>query len=130
MLNFAPMSFPLQFRLFPRRLLAGWLLLALLMQTLLPAFAATRAEPGAGWIEVCATSGIQWVKLDAAPSAPAHGSDDHCMLCAVSGAAPEFDARGYLRADAVYAFAPVPAADTAFGYPGHDLRSRAPPSLS
>lgn len=124
----------MSFRRIHRSLLSGLLLAALLLQTLLPAFAAVRAEQGSSWIEVCVSSGIKWVKSDfASPdSAPASvGSHaDHCVLCAATGPATEFDANAYLPAQTA-ALAALPrliVPVTAF--PGHALRSRAPPVFS
>lgn len=123
-------SAPMPFRQFPRRLFSGLLLLALLMQTLLPAVAGVRGGSESRLIEVCAASGIKWVKLDPAQSSAPHAAGDHCMLCAATGAMPGFDAGRFLRAE-LTTERPQPALiSVAFAFPGHALRSRAPPSLS
>ncbi len=118
-------------RIVSRPLLAGLLMAALLMQSLLPAFAGLRSGEHARWIEVCVSSGIKWVQVDANAADPAvdtgAGHQGQCVLCAATGAAPEFDVTRYLSSQAAVAML-LPVADilvTAF--PGHALRSRAPP---
>jgi hypothetical protein len=124
----------MSFRGIHRSLLSGLLLSALLLQSLLPAFAALRSDEGARWIEVCISSGIKWVKLDPAgpdtapPVAAAHG--DHCVLCAATGAVPAFDASVYLRAHVVAMAALPRLISPVTAFPGHALRSRAPPTVS
>ena len=124
----------MSFRRAHRSLLSGLLLAALLLQSLLPAFAAVRAEQGARWIEVCVSSGIKWVKLDTASheSAPqaAAAHADHCVLCAATGPEADYDASQYLAAPtaAMVVLPALPSPVTA--YPGHALRSRAPPVFS
>lgn len=124
----------MSFRRAHRSLLSGLLLLALLLQSLLPAFAAVRPDQGSRWIEVCVSSGIQWVKVDsashdAAPQA-ASAHADHCVLCAATGAAPEFDATAYLPAQTAAIAALLPPIVPVTAFPGHALRSRAPPAFS
>ena len=115
---------------FRRRLTAGLLLCGLLLQMLLPALAGAATGSPERWVEVCAASGVKWVKLDPGAAGSQHGTGDHCVLCAATGAAPEFDARLYLSAPVAFA-RPVPFFASAVpAYPGHDLRARAPPSLS
>lgn len=134
-------SRPMFLRLFPRHLLASLLMAALLLQSLLPALAGLRQADGTRWVEVCAGSGIRWVKADLARAdqtadMPADladlgdGHGDHCALCAVTGPVPEFDASHYLPA-AQAAIARLPqAAAPVTAFPGHALRSRAPPIFS
>lgn len=117
-------------RRLPRRLLAAIVLHALLLQMVLPAIAGAMSGSGERWIEVCAASGVKWVKLDHAAPDGQHAAADHCVLCAATGAAPEFDAARYLKsalaestsALLLPAFFPI--------FPGHSLRSRAPPAFS
>ena len=124
----------MSFRRLHRSLLSGLLLAALLLQSLLPAFAAVRAEQGSRWIEVCVSSGIQWVKLDAGSQDPvphaAGAHADHCVLCAATGPTPDFDATHYLptQTAGIAVLPTLPSPVTAF--PGHALRSRAPPVFS
>ncbi len=120
------MSFPI----IRRRYLCGLLLLALFMQTLLPALGGAAAGASHRWIEVCASSGVKWVQLDQGAPTKQHVAADHCVLCAATGAVPEFDVQRYLPALAATAYL-VPSRVDAFGvFPGHAQRSRAPPVLS
>ncbi len=114
-----------------RRLLAGILLFALMLQSLLPAFAgALSGGSSERWIEVCANSGAKWVQLDSQPAAADHASAGHCLLCAATGAAPDFDARHFLQSH-LSDPRPAPVAVAAPRvFPGHALRSRAPPVFS
>ncbi len=121
-------------RRIPRHLFASLLVAALLLQSLLPAFAGMRSEQGARWIEVCVNSGIKWVNLDAGKSdslphvAGAHA--DHCVLCAATGPVPEFDALHFLPVQPVAAVTLPSLALPVAAFPGHALRSRAPPAFS
>ncbi|MFM7669833.1 MAG: hypothetical protein ACKO71_04680, partial [Betaproteobacteria bacterium] len=47
-----------------RRLLSSLLLVALLLQTMLPALGGASDEASNRWIEVCASSGVKWVQLN------------------------------------------------------------------
>ncbi len=113
-----------------RRLLAGILLFALMLQSLLPAMAGALTDGSGRWIEVCAGSGVKWVKIDQHPAADEHASDGHCLLCAATGAAPEFDARRHLLPQGRDARPVAMAAVPHRVFPGHALRSRAPPAFS
>ena len=121
-------------RRIPRHLFASLLVAALLLQSLLPAFAGVRSDQGARWIEICVNSGIKWVKLDAGKtdSLPhtvgTHA--DHCVLCAATGPAPEFDASRYLPELSFAALALPTHTHLVTAFPGHALRSRAPPAFS
>mgnify|MGYP000199112537 CR=1 FL=1 len=121
-------------RRIPRHLFASLLVAALLLQSLMPAFAGMRSEQGARWIEVCVNSGIKWVKLDAGKAdLPSHAADahaDHCVLCAATGPVPEFDALRFLPVQPVAAVTLPSVAVPVSAFPGHALRSRAPPAFS
>jgi hypothetical protein len=84
-------------RVFHRRLLAGMVLFALLLQTVLPVVAGATSYSSGQWIEVCAASGAKWIKLDPDTAGHSQAHSDHCVFCAATGAAPEFDAALYLR---------------------------------
>ncbi len=118
------MTFPTR----SRRLLAGILLFALMLQSLLPAVAGVLSSGSGRWIEVCANSGVKWVKLDTQPAGAEHAADGHCLLCAATGAAPDFDAGRYLQTQAVDARPSLSSFVAPRVFPGHALRSRAPPS--
>jgi hypothetical protein len=120
----------MSFHFVRRRYLAGLLLLALLLQSLLPALGGAATEASNRWIEVCASSGVKWVKLDQGSPAQQHSAADHCVLCAATGAVPQFDVQRYLTALAATTYL-VPKRVDAFGvFPGHAQRSRAPPVQS
>ncbi len=118
--------------------LAALLLFALLMQALLPAWAAARTASPARWIEVCSVSGLQRIQADAAQDqvqdemqkTAAHAGADHCALCAASGAVPRFDVTPHLRAGLSDASPAVVPGLPFTVFPGHALRSRAPPAFS
>jgi hypothetical protein len=118
------------FRQFHRVSLAALLLLALLMQALLPAWAAARTQSPASWVEVCSVSGLKWVKADQAPDTVSHAAADHCALCATSGATPGFDVNPYLHTGLSDASPRAISSPLVIAFPGHALRSRAPPSFS
>ena len=123
-------SRPMFIRALHRQLLAGIVLFALLAQILLPAIAGAASASGERWIEVCAASGAKWIKLDDASAGDEHAAADHCMLCAATGATPEFDSTRYLKAALADAQAAALLAASLQTYPSHILRSRAPPKLS
>lgn len=112
------------------RLISRCLIALLLLQAALPSWAAFGSSSKAGWIEICAAGGIQWVKLAQPDSQPAdhQTAHDHCLLCASTGATPDFDAWAYLdaqRRDEAILLHPqsVPC-----WYAGHSILSRAPPA--
>lgn len=113
-----------------RPLLAAWLVFALLVQALLPAWAAARTQSQARWIEVCSVSGLQWIKADQPQDTVSHAAADHCALCAASGAMPGFDVTPFLRAGLSDVSPALLAGPLVVAFPGHALRSRAPPSFS
>ena len=84
-------------RLISRKALSCWLVAALLLQALMPAMAGVRTGDGTRWAEVCFSSGVKWVPIsDASEPQVSHVAADHCVLCAATGAAPEFDVSAYL----------------------------------
>lgn len=118
------------FRQSSRSLLSALLLLVLLMQALLPAMAAVRAQPQAAWVEVCSVSGLQRIRTDQPQDTASHTAADHCMLCAVSGAVPAFDVSPFLHAG-LSEVSPVEKVGTQIVvFPGHALLARAPPAFS
>ena len=120
----------MSFHLVRRRYLAGMLLLALLLQTVMPALGGAAAEASRRWIEVCASSGVKWVQLDHDGSVQQHSAAEHCVLCAATGALPEFDVQRYLPVLAANPHFVSSRADALGVYPGHALHSRAPPIFS
>ena len=126
MLHSAPMLIPI----IRRRLIAFLLLAGLLLQSVLPALAGAAADTSARWVEVCAASGVKWIKPDPGVASSHQASADHCVLCLATGALPEFDVRAYLGGPVADATPVHPSLAIFPAYPGHDLRSRAPPRLS
>ena len=118
------------FRRSLRSRVSQYLIAVLLMQLALPSLAALGALGKAGWTEICATGGTQWVKLTPPDSAPADHptAHDHCLLCAATGAIPDFDAHIFLNAEPRHPpIALLPLAVHRW-YAGHAILSRAPPA--
>lgn len=112
-------------------LISRLLIAVMLLQLALPSWAAFSSMGKAGWIEVCATGGIKWIKLsdaDASGASSSHSQSDHCLLCASTGAAPEFDAQRFLSASFLEETS-VHWLEPAYRrYSGHAILSRAPPA--
>ena len=123
-------SATMNFRALHRQFFAGIVLFALLLQTVLPAIAGAASASGERWVEVCAASGVKWVKLDDAASPGKHEAADHCVLCAATGPTPEFDAALFLRSSLADARTTTSIFTSYPTYPSHILRSRAPPYFS
>ncbi len=80
------------------RRFAAWLaLLAVLWGALVPTLAQALVSSSSrqGWVEVCSTSGVLWVRVDGgakSPAAPTGQSDSmpnasaHCPWCPIQGA--------------------------------------------
>ena len=103
----------------------------MLLQLALPSWAAFSSMGEAGWMEVCAAGGIKWIKLstdDSANAKSSHAQSDHCLLCASTGAAPEYDVQRYLsswlRDEASVSWLP----QAHRRYSGHAILSRGPPA--
>jgi hypothetical protein len=125
--KFFAMFISRQIRLFLSRLL----LATLLLQAFLPAWAAMQTVGQSNWTEICVSSGIKWVKSTESGHVGLHTASEHCLFCAVTGAAPEFDASIYLLgASGNFQHAAISPLSVASVFPGHSLQSRAPPSLS
>lgn len=119
------------YRLNFRKALSRCLLLALVLQCLLPAIASVRAADSARWIEVCASSGVKWVQMADAGEAPsAHSAGDHCVLCSITGATPEFDVRRYLSKVSTFAVPALPDRTLVPRFSAFQRQSRAPPRIS
>jgi hypothetical protein len=78
----------------PRRIAAWLALLALLWGALVPTLvqAAVASSDSPGWVEVCSTSGVVWVQVDAdaeppaGTPAPMQGASSSCAWCLPQGA--------------------------------------------
>ena len=131
----APMSF---LRL--QRRFAAWLaIVALLLGALAPTIAQARTTGGerAGWLEICTTTGMAWVKADSGEVAQQRdggqptdaGVSPHCPWCTLHGASglPPAAATTLVPgrlAEGPPSFYRVPLVDTVW----LTARSRAPPS--
>lgn len=130
MIKFVPMFL----RRYLRPQLARLLLAVMLLQTLLPAWAALHSNPS-DWVEICASSGVKWVKTSNTDgkqdSSARQALHEHCVLCAATGAKNEFDVTPYLLTSLCCS---QPAAghtqNKPLAFPGHSLQSRAPPFFS
>ena len=121
------------------RLIARFLLAAVLLQAVAPALAASMlksADRGDGWSEVCTVFGTKWVKQadgpgsskdDTKSSQGHHGSDGHCIFCAATEAVAVFDASRLLDDSASIATRAYADAIAARTFSGHSILSRAPP---
>jgi hypothetical protein len=124
-------SRPMFSRLISRKALSYWLVAALLLQSLMPAIAGVRSGDGTRWIEVCVSSGVKWVPMsDAGEPQFSHAAADHCVLCAATGAAPEFDVRTYLSDLATDSLSFRRDRTPILTFSAFQRQSRAPPSLS
>ncbi len=112
------------------RLISRCLIAVLLLQVALPSCAAFGTASKAGWMEICASSGIQWVKLAQPDGALAdhQTAHDHCLLCASTGAAPDFDARDHLNPQLRHEAITIHPQAAHRWYAGHSILSRAPPA--
>ena len=124
-------SCPMFSRLVSRKALSCWLVAALLLQSLMPAMAGVRAGDGTRWTEVCVSSGVKWVPMsDAGEPQFSHAAADHCVLCAATGAAPEFDVRTYLSDSATDSLSLRRDRTPVLTFSAFQRQSRAPPSFS
>ena len=118
-------------RLISRKALSCWLVAALLLQSLMPTMAGVSAGDGTRWTEVCVSSGVKWVPMsDAGEPQFSHVAADHCVLCAATGAAPEFDVRAYLSDSATDSLSLRRDRTPVLTFFALQRQSRAPPSFS
>jgi hypothetical protein len=114
-----------------RKALSCWLVAALLLQSLMPAIAGVRSGDGTRWAEVCVSSGVKWVSMsDAGEARVSHAAVDHCVFCAATGAAPEFDVRDYLSDSATDMPSIRRDRTPVLTFSAFQQQSRAPPSFS
>ncbi len=119
------------FRLISRKALSYWLVAALLLQSLMPAIAGVRSGDGTRWTEVCVSSGVKWVPMsDTGELQFSHAAADHCVLCAATGAAPEFDVGPYLSDSATDSLSLRRDRTPILAFSAFQRQSRAPPSFS
>jgi len=115
----------------PLRWIAKFLLAAVLLQALAPAWAGVNIKSTEPLLEVCTTAGTQWIKQSThhndQSSLDHHSAHKHCVFCASTGAADTFDASKLL---VNHFSSEVPSRFTSLVlqlFSGHSILSRAPP---
>jgi hypothetical protein len=113
------------------RLIAQFLLAAILLQALVPAWAGVKSSAGKPLLEICTAVGTQWIKQGAQagdqPSIDHSSSSTHCVFCASTAAVDTFDASKLLvnhTSSDVLTESAMPLVGV---FSGHSIRSRAPP---
>lgn len=121
------------------RWIAHFLLAAVLLQALAPAWAVVRGSPDKPLLEICTVVGTQWIKQGAQssdqPSAQTldqsstdhSSSHKHCVFCASTAAVDPFDVSNLLvnhTSSDVVSLSAMPLVGI---FSGHRIRSRAPP---
>ena len=119
------------------RRIAKFLLVAIMLQAVLPAFATQQNSKNglsaAGWVEVCSAQGSKWAVQEhhSSPAQHASAHTDHCVFCSTTGASAEFDATRYIPpSDLTSSVVNITIHDAASVYAGHVILSRAPPTHS
>ncbi len=141
-------SIPMKLHTHSLHWIARFLLAAVLLQALAPAWAGVRGSADKPLLEICTAVGTQWIKQgaqssDQSSSKPSAQTSDqssvdqssvdhstshkHCVFCASTAAVDSFDASALLvnhtSSDVV-----SPSAMPLVGiFSGHRIRSRAPP---
>ena len=128
-------STPMKLHTHSLRWIAHFLLAAVLLQALAPAWAGARGSADKPLLEICTAVGTQWIKQGEKSSAQSSNqsstdhssSHKHCVFCASTAAVDPFDASNLLvnhaSSDVV-----SPSAMLLVGiFSGHRIRSRAPP---
>jgi hypothetical protein len=113
------------------RWIAKFLLAAVLLQALAPAWAGVNTKSTEPLLEVCTTAGTQWIKQSThhndQSSLDHHSAHKHCVFCASTGAADTFDAS---KLFVNHFSSEVPSRFTSLFvqlFSGHSILSRAPP---
>lgn len=115
----------------PLRWIAKFLLAAVLLQALAPAWAGVSSKGTEPLLEVCTSTGTHWIKQGINNNDPSsidqHAAHKHCVFCASTGAADTFDASKLL---VNHFSSEVPSRFTSLFvqlFSGHSILSRAPP---
>ena len=115
----------------PVRWVAQFLLAAVLLQALAPAWAAATRDDRGPWSEVCTTAGSKWIKQsvqhEEQSSIDHASSHSHCVFCSSTGASDSFDASGLLSHHTNSKIISEPALVFIGVFSGHSILSRAPP---
>jgi hypothetical protein len=113
------------------RWIAKFLLAAVLLQALAPAWAGVNTKSTEPLLEVCTTAGTQWIKQSTHHNDQSlldhHSAHKHCVFCASTGAADTFDAS---KLFVNHFSSEVPSRFTSLFvqlFSGHSILSRAPP---
>ena len=121
------------------RWITHFLLAAVLLQALVPVWAGGRGSADKTLLEVCTATATQWIKQGAQASdqttdlttdqssidhSPSH---KHCVFCASTAAVDPFDASNLLVNHTSSNIVSVSAVPLVGIFPGHRIRSRAPP---
>jgi len=121
----------MKFRTSPLRWIAKFLLAAVLLQALAPAWAGANNKNTEPLLEICTTAGTQWVKQSThqndQSSLDHHLAHKQCVFCSSTGAADAFDASKLL---VNHFSSEVPSRVTSLVvqlFSGHSILSRAPP---
>jgi hypothetical protein len=124
-------SSPMKLHTAPLRWIAKFLLAAVLLQALAPAWAGANNTSTEPLLEICTTAGTQWIKQgidnNDPPSIDHHAAHKHCVFCSSTGAADTFDASKLL---VNHFSSEVPSRFTSLFvqlFSGHSILSRAPP---
>jgi hypothetical protein len=115
----------------PLRWIAKFLLAAVLLQALAPAWASINSKGSDPLLEVCTAAGTQWIKQGIDKNDPSmldqHSAHKHCVFCASTGATDAFDASKLL---VNHISTEVPSRFISLFvrlFSGHSILSRAPP---
>jgi hypothetical protein len=124
----------MRFNYFIFRQVARFLVAALLLQAVLPAWAINKVTSGSHSIEICTSTGTKWIQTSSADSQSfpsSHDASQHCVFCSTTGASNEFNAGDFLSFHASqYQTALITDSDFIVQFLGHSKFSRAPPSHS
>ena len=124
-------SSPMKLNTAPLRWIAKFLLAAVLLQALAPAWAGASSKSTESLLEICTTAGTHWIKQAADNNDSSlldhQSAHKHCVFCASTGAADSFDASKLLvnhTSSDVISKCALPLVRV---FSGHSILSRAPP---
>ena len=115
----------------PIRWFAKFLLAAVLLQALAPAWAGASNKSTESLLEICTTAGTHWIKQAVDNNDPSvldhHSAHKQCVFCASTGAADSFDVSKLLVNHTASDVILERALPLALVFSGHSILSRAPP---
>jgi hypothetical protein len=110
---------------------AKFLLAAVLLQALAPAWAGVSNNRTESLLEICTTAGTHWIKQAVDNNDPTlldhHSAHKQCVFCASTGATDSFDASKLLVTHTSSDVISERALPLASVFSGHSILSRAPP---